>query len=183
MAGVTGDKLQLAGKVACEQLLGTSCRPNAIRGGQGGMASSRLKVLALLTMLAASPQVAAQACTRADFEAVVGEAAQALRDLNQANKPAFQAKLRQLKAKRGWSHDQFLTEAAPVVQDQRIASYDDQSAGFLSRIEQLGAEGTSATSPDCSRLAEVRQSMQSLVEVQKAKWSYMFERVGAELAR
>ena len=147
------------------------------------MASSRLKLLVVATISAASWEAAAQTCTRADFETVVGEAAQALRDLNQANKPAFQAKLRQLKTKRGWNHDQFMAEAAPIVQDQRIAGYDDQSAAFLARIEQLGAEGTSATSPDCSRLTEVRQSMRSLVEVQKAKWAYMFERVGLELAR
>jgi len=125
----------------------------------------------------------AQSCSRADFEAVVGEAAQALRKLNQENKPAFQAKLRQLKVKRGWSHDQFLAEAAPIVQDQKIATYDEQSAAFLARIEQLGAEGTTAASPDCGRLTEVRQSMTDLVAVQKAKWAYMFERVSAELSR
>ena len=154
------------------------------------MASSTRALLAVSVALCAAVSLAvtaspvvADACTRADFEAAVGEAAQALRDLNQANKPGFQAKLRQLKAKRGWSHDQFLAEAAPIVQDQRIAGYDDQSAAFLARIEQLGAEGTSAAAPDCSRLAEVRQSMTSLVEVQKAKWAYMFERVGSELAR
>lgn len=147
------------------------------------MASSRLKLLAVAMVSAATCDAVAQTCTRADFETAVSEAAQALRDLNQANKPAFQAKLRQLKTKRGWNHDQFLSEAAPIVQDQRIAGYDDQSAAFLARIEQLGAEGTSAAAPDCSRLADVRQSMQSLVEVQKAKWSYMFERVGLELAR
>jgi hypothetical protein len=148
------------------------------------MAASRLKWLAFVVIwTAASSGVSAQTCSKADFEAAVGEAAQALRDLNQVNKPAFQAKLRQLKAKRGWSHDQFLTEAAPIVQDQQIAGYDDQSTAFLARIEQLGAEGASASAPDCSRLDEVRQSMKSLVEVQKAKWAYMFERVGAELAR
>lgn len=149
------------------------------------MVSSRLGALALSAAVWALATSAprAQTCTRADFEAAVGEAAQALRDLNQTNKPAFQGKLRQLKAKRGWSHDQFLTEAAPIVQDQRIAGYDEQSASFLARIEQLGAEGTSAASPDCSRLDEVRQALVKLVEVQKAKWAYMFERVGAELAR
>ena len=145
-------------------------------------AREKLLAVALLSAVAAT-SAAAQTCTRADFEAAVGDAARVLRELNQQNKPTFQAKLRQLKAKRGWSHDQFLTEAAPIVQDQRIAGYDDQSSGFLARIEQLGAEGTSATSPDCSRLTEVRQSMYDLVEVQKAKWAYMFERVGAELAR
>ncbi len=45
----------------------------------------------------------AAACKRADFEAVVDEAAAVLRDLNLKNKPAFQDKLRQLKDKRGWS--------------------------------------------------------------------------------
>lgn len=149
------------------------------------MASSRFGVVALVTTLGiAAPSVAmAQACSRTDFEAVVGEAAQALRALNSENKPAFQAKLRQLKAKRGWSHDQFLAEAAPIVQDQKIAAFDDQSAAFLARIERLGAEGTSAPSPDCARLIEVRESMTGLVAVQRAKWAYMFERVSAELSR
>ena len=148
------------------------------------MAASRLGLLGLaMLMTGGTLEARGQSCSRADFEAAVGEAAQALRDLNQANKPAFQAKLRQLKTQRGWNHDQFLAEAAPIVQDQKIAGYDEESAAFLARIEQLGAEGTSAESPDCSRLAEVRQSMTSLVTVQKAKWAYMFERVGAALAR
>jgi len=125
----------------------------------------------------------AGSCSRGDFEAAVSDAAQALRELNQVNKPTFQSKLRQLKAKRGWSHDQFLAEAAPIVQDRKIAEYDDEAAGFLARIEQLGAEGTSAAAPDCSRLAEVRQAMADLVAVQKAKWAYMFERISAELER
>lgn len=124
-----------------------------------------------------------QPCSRSDFESAVGDAAAALRTLNQENKPAFQAKLRQLKAKRGWSHDQFLAEAAPIVQDQTIATFDEKSAAFLARIEQLGAEGTTTDAPDCGRLQEVRQSMTDLVAVQKEKWSYMFERVKAELSR
>ncbi|MDX2158848.1 MAG: hypothetical protein SFW09_20285 [Hyphomicrobiaceae bacterium] len=125
----------------------------------------------------------AQACSRADFEAAVGAAAEALRGLNQTNKPGFQAKLRLLKAKRNWTHDQFLAEAAPIVQDVTITGYDERSAEFLARIEQLGAEGTSAANPDCDRLREVRESMRALVEVQKAKWAYMFGKIEAELAK
>ncbi|MGE0768419.1 MAG: hypothetical protein AB7L90_18330 [Hyphomicrobiaceae bacterium] len=149
------------------------------------MTSRRIQLVVLVAALwMALPFMAdAQVCSRGDFETVVGEAAQALRKLNQENKPAFQAKLRLLKAKRGWSHDQFLAAAAPIVQDQKIATYDEQSAAFLARIEQLGAEGTTSTSPDCGRLTEVRQSMTDLVTVQKAKWVYMFERVGSELSR
>ncbi|MEZ5853482.1 MAG: hypothetical protein R3D67_01580 [Hyphomicrobiaceae bacterium] len=127
--------------------------------------------------------VAAQTCSRADFEAVVGEAAAALRSLNQTNKPNFQAQLRRLKEKRGWSHDQFLEAAAPIVQDDKIAEYDGRSSSFLARIEQLGAEGAQAATPDCKRLTEVHASMQELVKVQKEKWAYMFKKVEAELAR
>ncbi len=140
-------------------------------------------VALLAVMLGAQASSAGSVCQRADFEAVVGEAAEALRNLNQTNKPAFQGKLRQLKTKRGWTHDQFLTEAAPIVQDTRIAAYDEQAAGFLAKIEPLGAEGTVAESPDCARLEDVRQSMRALVDVQNAKWAYMFERLGAELSR
>jgi hypothetical protein len=149
------------------------------------MASLKLWLLTRTTALwiASGSAMAADTCSRADFEAAVGEAAQALRELNQANKPAFQIKLRQLKTKRRWNHDEFLTAAAPIVQDQRIAGYDEQSAAFLARIEQLGAEGTTSATPDCSRLTEVRQAMRSLVEVQKTKWVYMFSRIDAELAR
>lgn len=136
----------------------------------------------LAALLVPRPAVA-EDCSRSDFEAVVGTAADALRSLNQANRPAFQAKLRELKTKRGWSQDQFLAEAAPIVQDATISKYDDESSAFLAHIEKLGSEGSSASKPDCSRLTEVRQSMQSLVDVQKAKWAYMFDKVGAELSR
>ena len=130
-----------------------------------------------------APGAAQATCSRSDFEAVVGDAAKALRELNRTNKPNFQALLRKLKEKRGWTHDQFLAQAAPIVQDAAIAGYDDRSAGFLAKIEQLGAEGSSAVTPDCARLSEVRASMQALVTVQKEKWGYMFGKVDAELKR
>ena len=37
--------------------------------------------------------------------------------------------------------------------------------------------------PDCTLLAELRAVMQSLLETQKAKWAYMFERIEAELRK
>jgi len=125
----------------------------------------------------------AQTCSRTDFESAVGDAAKALRELNLKNKPAFQAKLRQLKSKRGWNYDEFVAAAAPIVQDEKIASFDERSSAFLARIEQLGAVGASATSPDCRRLVEVQQSMKGLVDVQEAKWAYMFQRISKELER
>ncbi|MGZ5889754.1 MAG: hypothetical protein ACXWJS_04065, partial [Hyphomicrobium sp.] len=131
----------------------------------------------------ATPDGAAKECAKADFEAVVDDAAAALRDLNLKNKPDFQEKLRQLKDKRGWSHDQFMTEAAPYVRDDKIAVFDQESEQLLNDISSLGQEGADAKTPDCALLHELRARMKVLVDTQQAKWTYMFEKLNAALAQ
>ncbi len=131
----------------------------------------------------AAPGGATQVCAKADFEAVVDDAAGALRDLNMQNKPAFQEKLRQLKDKRGWTHDVFLTEAAPFVRDDKIAVYDQDSERLLADISTLGQEGADAATPDCALLADLKTRMQTLVDTQTAKWTYMFAKLDAALAQ
>lgn len=122
-------------------------------------------------------------CGKVDFEAVVEEAASSLRDLNAQNKPTFQDKLRQLKVKRGWTHDQFMREAAPFVRDDKIAEFDTNTEQLLGAIASMGQEGAAAAAPDCALLLELRARMRVLVETQTAKWSYMFSKIDAELAK
>lgn len=129
----------------------------------------------------AAPQ--AGVCGKSDFEAVVDDAAGALRDLNLQNKPVFQEKLRLLKDKRGWSHDAFLKEAAPYVRDEKIAVYDQESERLLADISTLGQEGADAPTPDCTLLADLKSRMQTLVDTQTAKWGYMFQKLEAALAQ
>jgi hypothetical protein len=129
------------------------------------------------------PAAGGQVCGKADFEAVVDDAAGALRDLNMQNKPAFQEKLRQLKDKRGWSHDAFLKEAAPFVRDDKIAVYDQDSERLLADISTLGQEGADAPTPDCALLADLKSRMQKLVDAQTAKWTYMFQKLDTALAQ
>ena len=105
-------------------------------------------------------------CGKADFEAVVEEAATGLRDLNTQNKPTFQEKLRQLKTKRAWTHDQFMREAAPFVRDEKIEELDLAIEELLSAIAAMGQEGASAKKPDCALLWELRARMNVLVETQ-----------------
>ena len=131
----------------------------------------------------AKPTTGGQVCAKADFEAVVDDAAGSLRDLNLQNKPAFQEKLRQLKDKRGWSHDAFLKEAAPFVRDDKIAVYDQDSERLLTDISTLGQEGADAPTPDCALLADLKTRMQTLVDTQTAKWTYMFSKLDAALAQ
>lgn len=120
---------------------------------------------------------------KADFEAVVDEAAGVLRDMNLKNKPTFQDKLRQLKDKRGWSHEAFLKEAAPFVRDERIAGFDAASEALVAKISSMGQSGAEAKTPDCAILTELRGNMSKLVEAQTAKWLYMFDKIDKELAR
>jgi hypothetical protein len=122
-------------------------------------------------------------CAKADFEAVVDEAAGSLRDLNAANKPKFQEKLRKLKDKRGWAQDQFIKEAAPLVSDDKINAYDQQSNELLEKIATGSEAGAQAAVPDCAVLDTLRSSMKTLVDAQTAKWSYMNAKLDAELGK
>lgn len=153
-----------------------------IRGRGASSTPGAMLVLCAALLLPVSP-AAGQSCTRAEFEAVVDDAAGALRDLNQSNKPSFQEKLRLLRDKRAWSHDQFLKEAVPFVQDDTIADFDRRSADLLGRITSMGQEGSTAKAPDCALLLELRGHMKSLVDVQQAKWTYMFAKLDTELAK
>ena len=140
-------------------------------------------LIAIAASLAAPVSGQDPGCTREAFESVVGQSAAALRDLTGKNRPLFQARLRDLKDKRGWAHDQFLKEAAPIVQDARTDAYDKTSSELLSDIQRMGAEGSAAPKPDCAALARLRDSMNALVEAQRQKWAYLIGKVEQELGR
>ena len=142
----------------------------------------RLASLAAFAALAVAPVRAGDAaCAKVDFEAVVEQAAGSLRDLNSKNKPLFQEKLRNLKDKQGWTHDQFMQEAAPYVRDDKIAEFDQSTDELLSAIASMGQEGAAAKTLDCGLLLELRARMKLLVDTQSSKWSYMFGKIEAEL--
>jgi hypothetical protein len=149
------------------------------------MRTGLLVVAALLAGLAGVDGARAQApaCSKADFEVVVDEAAGALRELARQNTPPFQLKLRQLKAKRGWSDEEFLKRAEPLVRDETIAAFDEKSGELLARITSGGQAGSAGGAPDCRLLADLRAAMQALVETQKAKWAYMFDKIEKELGQ
>ena len=126
--------------------------------------SWRIAALAvsLCLVLAGAGAAPEGACKKAEFEAVVDEAAAALRDLNLEN-------------------DEFLKRAAPFVSDEAIAVFDRKSEDLLTEISTLGQEGAEAKKPDCGLLLELRARMKLLVETQTAKWSYMFDKIETEL--
>lgn len=125
----------------------------------------------------------ASSCSKVEFESVVDDAAAALRDLNNKNRPAFQDQLRKLKDKRGWTNDQFLVEAAPYVKDDQIEVYDTATNDLLAKISTMGEEGATANVPDCAMLQELRGQMTTLIATQADKWSYMFKKLSSELEK
>ncbi|MBU2582984.1 MAG: hypothetical protein KJ622_14835 [Alphaproteobacteria bacterium] len=138
-------------------------------------------LMGVLMVCIGSVAAHAQTCARGDFEAIVDDAVEALRQLNADNKPVFQELLRTLREKRGWEHDVYLREAAPFVQDEKIDAYDQRSQDLLTDIANLGEEGTNAATPDCTLLVELRNHMQALVTAQKDKWNYMFTKLRNEI--
>jgi hypothetical protein len=152
----------------------------------GAIVGAALNAVVLTTMglaQSAPGPSAASACDRADFEAVVAGAGDRLRTLTQQNSPNFQGKLRALKDKRGWSHDQFLAEGTRFVRDEKIAEFEEKSGQLLARINDIDGATSGQQGNDCSKLAELKAHMSSLVDIQTAKWSYMFTNIEAELAK
>jgi hypothetical protein len=123
----------------------------------------------------------AQTCERRDFEAVVDEAAKTLRTITHENTPLFQRKLRELKDKRGWSHDQFLKEGTPFVRDDKIVEFDTKSTQYLTRLNMDASTGAETAKPDCALLARLKESLAALVATQNEKWRYMIGKVDAAL--
>ncbi len=157
--------------------------------GDGSSSMRALRTLILAwTLFAGWPAYApayaqAPSCSKSDFEAVVDSAAAALRDLNLKNRPVFQEKLRELKAKRAWSDDQFMKEAAPLVKDAKTDTLDSVSSTMLAKITAMGEAGAAAKSPDCALMTELNGYMQQLVTAQTDKWTYLFEKLAAEMAK
>jgi len=149
------------------------------------LAASMICLSATAAVISAAMVSEARAtdCSRMDFVHVVEQASSALASLNRQNKPRFQSKLRLLRAKRKWTHDQFMKRAAPFVRDDRIAIFDLTSGKELRDIERLGGEGDSTRPPDCSLLKQLQRHMGVLVQTQKAKWSYMFEKIDSALTK
>lgn len=135
--------------------------------------SFKAVALALLLPFCAGAASAAEVCTKDEFAAVVDEAGDVLRTLNDGNTPRFQADLRTLKTKRAWDDATFLERAREFVEDQKIIAYDEIAGQFLANINQLGDEGD-GHEPDCKLLIELRGHLFGLVVTMKAKWAYMF---------
>ena len=60
---------------------------------------------------------------------------------------------------------------------------DRKSEEFLGQIMSGGQSQSASATPDCALLLELRAAMKALVETQRTKWAYMFDKLDKELSR
>jgi altronate dehydratase len=135
------------------------------------------------------PQMSfAQGCEQADFASTVGGASAVLSAMNDENKKALQARLVALKAREGWSDDEYAARATPFVKDPTTAALDDGNKALLEKVPQLGGAAQAAASQAaddaakrCAMLHELRGLMARVVENTRVKWSHMLGKLDAAL--
>ncbi len=135
--------------------------------------ATALFAAALHTFSAAS---LATSCSKDDFAKAVDQAGAALRKVGTESMPRIQAKMRQLKEKRGWPDQGFEEKAFAALQDERIAQFDAQANDLLSRLDNLGSFSPS-TEADCTRLEELNATTLELLATVKAKAAYSLSKL------
>jgi hypothetical protein len=118
----------------------------------------------------------AATCSKEDFAKAVDLAGSSLRKVGAESMPRIQAKMRQLKDKRGWPDQGFEERAFSALQDERIAQFDAQANDLLSRLDTLGSF-TPATDADCARLDELNATSLELLATVKAKAAYSLSKL------
>jgi hypothetical protein len=121
-------------------------------------------------------------CAKAEFEAVVAEAAGRLRELALVNRPVADTRLRELKSKRGWGDAAFLAAAGPLVNDARTAELDRASQELLERM-RAASEGEGTATADCSLLSSLRDKLASVVAMQTEKWAHIRDNIEEALRK
>jgi hypothetical protein len=112
-------------------------------------------------------------CGRAAFAAAVNNTGSMLTMLNESNKKIFQEKLLKLKTRRGWSDQDYLTQAAQFVRDEQIADYDAKAAALVAKISQPGGGSDVPDAARCAMLEDLKTITGLLIANTAAKWGYM----------
>jgi hypothetical protein len=138
--------------------------------------TARVAMALVISLASARSDVAlAQACTAEQVANAVDEAGANLRRITQETQPKLEAKIKQLKAQRGWSDAEAEERAYVEVSDKRTGDLDTQANELLAKIDQLGAV-TPNNPPTCSRMQELETASLELQATVRAKATYMLGR-------
>ena len=134
-------------------------------------------LLAALALVLAHAGARGATCTAEDFAAAVDKSGAQLRAFNAEALPKLQAKLKQLKEKKGWDEEKSLDS----VRDDRTTKLDAEAEDLIVKIDMLGRPPEKG-SPDCSKLTELEAAGIELLAVMKAKSTYTLGKLDAQIA-
>lgn len=110
-------------------------------------------------------------CSEREFAATVDETAAALRNLNSDSEKRFQQKLEAIGRDRGWNARERNEQAASVMNDAGLESFNDEIETLVTKVGALSA--AAGQSVPCERLSELRQARDRLLTVMGQKSGYM----------
>lgn len=118
----------------------------------------------------------AQACTAEQFADAVDQSGANLRKILQETQPRLDAKLKQLKAAKGWSDTESEEKLYAALSDARMQALERQANELLERVDSLGQVSGKAA-PDCARLQALEAAGLELQAAVRAKATYTLARI------
>lgn len=131
---------------------------------------------AALVMAAATPAKAA--CTAKDFATAVDQSAASLRTLTNEFQPKLKESLRRYQEAKGLPQAEADDAALDVIQDPKLATYDDKISDLILKIDTLGRVKDDAGA-DCAKLEEVKAASKELLVVMRSKSDFMLAELDA----
>lgn len=122
----------------------------------------------------------ARACTNAEIAAVIDATGERLRVLSTQAKSAMDEKVRTLGKTHGWAENEAESRAWEYLADGKGVRLDEQAAGLLMKLDQLGDESRGGLDA-CERLAAAKATAKELVDASEAKTRYLAQRLDAAL--
>ena len=135
-------------------------------------------LLAVAVLIVVPAAARAEACTHETIRGVVDEAARALRRIHQEMQPRLDTGFRKLKARRGWSDEEYVDRANDFLADDRTEAFDAKASELLARLDRLG-ETAPGQPADCSRVPELEATALELAAAVRGKLRYMLARLDA----
>ncbi len=132
-----------------------------------------------LQFLAVQPAFS-DTCTLEELTKTADEVGASLRRYNNDTMPKVQAKMQQLRLKKGWSPAKYRELAADYLHDSRIAGFDEKANELYLKIDQLSPRENDKKI-ECSRVSALRAAGLELLAVMKAKSAHTLSKIDQEL--
>lgn len=123
----------------------------------------------------------AETCGQAAFSAAVAESSATLHAMNERNKKALHQKLETLKARGGWSGDDFKSRAATLVKDDQTSGMDDRNKVILAEVSKLGEGETLSDQSKCAMLDRLKALLAEVVQNTDHKWRHIHQKTDASI--